>query len=105
MDRSTNTRRDAEAGASAECLPLAATAMTATSAPGLDPSDPFPPGATAVDARIKRTGDLDFLQGSVACMAAEPNLCFPPQEATRVVSDARRLRPEMPEDDLSVHDA
>ena len=38
-------------------------------------------------------------------MAAEPNPCFPPEAKARVVSAARRLRREMPADDISVHGA
>ena len=59
----------------------------------------------AVDARIKCTGDLDFFQGSVACMAAEPNSCLPLEVAATVGSAPRRLRLDMPADDFSVHDA
>ena len=102
----TKTRRLAEAGVSAESLSLAmtATAPAPVPAPGLDTSPRKHTGDVAVDARTRRLGDGDFLRGSVACMAAEPNPCFPHKAATVVASTARRLRREMPENDMSVND-
>ena len=38
-------------------------------------------------------------------MSAGPTSCFPFEAALRVVSAAHELRLDMPEDDLSVHDA
>ena len=104
-DSSTKLRRVAEARTLGKRLLQAEAATTATPAPGLSPSATLPPSAIAVDARIKRTGDMDFFQESVACMAAGPNSCFPLDAAARVVSAARQLRLDMPADDLSVHDA
>ena len=96
----------AEAGVPAGRLPLAATATTITPVPtpvpGPGTSDQHPSSAIAVDSRSRRPGDLDFMQGSVTCMAAGPNKFLPSAVASAVVSCAPGFRGALPEDDLSV---
>ena len=108
-----------EAGAPAGGLSLApaapAVGLPAAPAPlpalGYGPARPtllpgtshqYPPSEVAVDARTRRPGDTDFLQGSVTCMAAGPYKYLPPKEVIAVVLWARSLREELPEDDFSV---
>lgn len=57
----------------------------------------------AVDAPNRRPGDADFPQGGVACMAHESSKRLSTEAATAVVSSARSLPKELPDDDLSVH--
>ena len=119
-DFATKNRRLPEAEAPAGGLPLvpAALAVGLPAAPvplpalGHSParstllsgtSHQDPPSEVAADSRTRRPGDTDFLQGSVACTAAEPNKCLLPEAAKAVVSSACRLLEELPEDDLSAN--
>ena len=101
VDSTTKTRRFAEAGVQALY------AIVPAPVPALGQGTPHQSHTSdvAVDAWTRRPGNGDVLQGSVACMAAEPNPRFPFEAATVAVSTARRLRREMPDEALSVNDA
>lgn len=69
---------------------MTATAAAPVPAPGQGPPLQNLTSDVAVDAQTRMPGDGEFLQGNVACMAAETDPCFPPEGSAVVVSTTRR---------------